>query len=146
MLPAIQYDNLQGTGAILTVQLGITPFVARHLSMAGFTSPTPQNLRAQIDTGAFCTVIGAGIGTGLGLRHRDFRTMQSANGPRECPLFLVRLVYDPVGAESPYEWEGEVVEMPLPANKPFDCLIGRDILADWHLEYDGPNNRLSVSY
>ena len=120
------------------------PFAAVAIefeSLLGATDP----VRAKIDTGATRTVVPTALLDAVGaIRTGRIVSCQSYDGvERNWPLYEVtlRIVDDrwPNSAGKKF-WDAVV----LGVEGQTEVLLGRDILAAWHLHMDGPNSRYAA--
>jgi predicted aspartyl protease len=133
--------NLQRVGPVVEVQIAVNEAVETTLRNAGGAVPPPILLPAMIDTGAGCTVIGAGLAQRLGLQPTGTTTIHTASDTNvRCYRYLVRVLLP-----NNVSFEKTVVEAPL-RGRHIDCLIGRDVLANGVLVYIGPDNLFSLSF
>ena len=103
------------------------------------------NLNAMIDTGASHTVVRTDIIEGLQLKSvGEIRTATpSTDGDLEtCLQYLVNIQFKPNGVIVP---NIVISAMPL-KHQPVQCLIGRDILAQGTLFYNGYMNTFTLCH
>lgn len=94
-----------------------------------------------IDTGASGTVMKASLLAPLGMSSVGvaFVNTPSTTHALEYPEYRVRLVL-----EDRFAFELDIVATPM-GNQPVPCFVGRDILEQWVLTYNGPKNSFALS-
>ena len=96
---------------------------------------------ALIDTGADMTAIRPDLVASMGAVHIGFELIsQVGTAPRRVPTyyFTIRL--------GPDSQEFVVEALAVAPASSCDVLIGRDLLSRWVLSWDGPADRLLISY
>ena len=120
------------------------------------TNPTPRKsilVMAHLDTGASKTQISPHIAQHLGLTSTGVATANTANGPATNPTYAVDLTFvgtalDPkvdlnVGScPLPFSLATHAVDPTLQQN--FGVLLGRDVMAAWHIMWDGPTSTVMI--
>ncbi|MCY4474761.1 MAG: retroviral-like aspartic protease family protein [Chloroflexi bacterium] len=104
------------------------------------TNSTPY--RALIDTGAKRTSVDRDLATKLGFAIKDSEEIGTVAGPDVVPVYDVADIHIPsLGLHVPLYFLGARL------HKNLDCqvLIGRDILANYHMTYDGRTGRVTLS-
>lgn len=122
------------------------PFPAVSVSVSNLMAERAESVSAKIDTGAFMTV----------MPRRLLERIQADETPREreCtsygghsnvwPVFIVGLeVLDPRWPDD-VERRFEAIDV-LGVDGPAEVLLGRDVLAAWHLHLDGRNGHYTVT-
>lgn len=133
-------EELRKRGAIIPVQIGIPSSLAAQMQAQGQTPPPPEEIPALIDTGASITAINVATAQRLGLQPSGSVDIGGANGVSSQPLFaaLVRIP-DPF-----VEWDPMTLSGSNLVGVPFEMLIGRNVLCNMTLSYDGKNGRFSL--
>lgn len=148
------YITLQVTqeGLVCSAFLGVSEPYRHALTLAGTPVPAPVPVRAMIDTGASCTCVDPTIIAPLNLTARNadvpVNTGSSGDTPHLADEYDTSLIIPPVSPQDVAFRRAAipVVEMPLTESVGVDALIGRDILGDCLLVYDGRNGLFSLAY
>jgi predicted aspartyl protease len=112
------------------------PFVNLTAAAPG-AAATGLRVRAQIDTGAFMTVIPLALATQAGLLQVRELPVEGLGGAVFLfPTFLVEFAIDGLSPVT--------VEVMASPNEP-DILLGRDVLNRYQIELDGPAQELTVT-
>ncbi len=139
-VPSMQ--ALQIRGPLVQVTIGIEHTIAQQLLQTGQTLPPPVAGLAMIDTGASVTCVDEGVAQQLGLPAIDVVQMVSAShASTQQNVYPIRL---------------EVVGVPIVINvaraigaqlaaQGIQVLIGRDIMANLTLFYNGPAVQITVA-
>lgn len=122
------------------------PFPAVRIVLSDLLGRRSARLSAKIDTGAFMTVAPCQLLERIEA-DRLSRNEECAayDGRTEVwPVFVVSIaVVDPRWPEG-VERRFEAIDV-LGVDGPSEVLLGRDVLAAWHLHLDGPNSRYTVT-
>jgi predicted aspartyl protease len=101
-------------------------------------------MRALIDTGAALTIINPQIATTCKLLQTDWNKITAVGGVEgEYPAYAAAISFP--GTELPRFDVIRVVACPIIKQPFFSCLIGRDILRKWLLQYDGPSRSFEIT-
>lgn len=137
----IGLSNLQSSGPILEIQIGMPRDLINVLKETGQPVPNPIKAIALIDTGATSSVVNPTIIQGLKVApigRVRINTPSDANV--ECDMYKLALILpDGVAIES-----SDVIEAPL-VGQPIQCLLGRDILRHGVLIYNGYMQQITYS-
>ena len=115
LIPIPPQIILQNGGAIIPAIITHPQSVAERLIKEGNKVPAIQ-VRALIDTGAFCSIITPKIAQQLNLVQTGFQTITSVNNEENQPAYYARLQFNWS------RWKDiQVVSCPLKG--PFDALI-----------------------
>lgn len=143
---------LNSLGCNLQVEIATAAAFVNKLA-----NPTPRKsivLMAHLDTGASRTTISPVLAQYLGLVQTGVAPAQTANGTTQNPTYAIDIVF--VGTTLAPRVDLSVGSCTLPftlaahaanANDPrnFGVLLGRDIMASWHLMWDGPTSTVIIS-
>lgn len=148
------YITLQVTqqGLLCNALLGISDARRHALQLAGATVPPLVPMRAMIDTGASCTCVDPSIITALSLTpsgaQLPMNTGSSGSTPFDADQYDVSLLIPASSTQYAAFRRATipVAEMPLVVSIGVDALIGRDILSECLLVYDGRNEIFSLAY
>lgn len=122
--------------------IGVDEATADALRALGQPVPNPVPSQALIDTGASMLSIDSTIAQALHLTRRGIVTSHTANGPRQCNLYSVSLVFPASGLRSYNLMRAAEVDL---STQPFKVLIGRDVLSNMHMHYNGQTGAVSIA-
>lgn len=125
--------------------------------VSAVANPTPRKsivVMAHLDTGASRTTISPVLAQHLGLVQTGVGHAQTGNGATQNPTYAVDLVFVGTTLSSrvdlsvgsctlPFDLAAHAANPNDPRN--FGVLIGRDIMAAWHLMWDGPTSTVIIS-
>ncbi len=131
---------LQLRGPILQVSLTIEQNAGKGLVAQGKTVPTPRSGLALIDTGASNTCVDEQTAKDLGLPVIDVANMQSASHEKHsCNVYPVQIITPIVTLNAPRAMGAAL------ASQGLLVLIGRDVLQNCNLFYNGPAGQFTLS-
>jgi len=131
---------LQLRGPILQVSITIEQNAGKGLVAQGKTLPTPKSGLALIDTGASNTCVDEQAAKDLGLPVIDVANMQSASHEKhECNIYPVQIITPIVTLNAPRAMGAALAPQGLLV------LIGRDVLQNCNLFYNGPMGQFTLS-
>lgn len=149
-MPVIYGPLTLGFGAVTLVRLNRTRKDLFNARRAGRATPPPVEVQAILDTGAEQTILDPSVLNRLGVAPKKY-------GPANAPAlggFSFRPTYDvsfqilhSSGRASDHLSldQLEVTELPV-ATLGYEAVIGRDVLAQCVLIYDGPTNSFTLAY
>lgn len=131
---------LQFRGPVLQVSVTIEQNSGRGLIARGKTLPAPKSGIALIDTGASNTCIDEQAAQDLGLPVIDVANMQSATHEKHpCNIYPVQIITPIVTLNAPRAMGAAL------ASQGLLVLIGRDVLQNCALFYNGPTGQFTLS-
>jgi predicted aspartyl protease len=131
---------LQVRGPVLQVSVSIELNAAKALSSQGKSLPTPKSGLALIDTGASQTCVDDQSAAELGLPVIDVGYMISATHERvPCNVFPLSIVTPIMTLNSPRTMGASL------ASHGLLVLIGRDVLMNCTLHYNGANGQWTLA-
>jgi predicted aspartyl protease len=131
---------LQLRGPILQVSLTIEQSAGKGLVAQGKAVPTPMSGLALIDTGASNTCVDEQAAKNLGLPVIDVANMQSASHEKHfCNVYPVQIITPIVTLNAPRAMGAAL------ASQGLLVLIGRDVLQNCNLFYNGPAGQFTLS-
>lgn len=131
---------LQLRGPVLQVSVTIEQNVGKGLIAQGKELPTPKSGLALIDTGASNTCIDEQAAKELGLPVIDVGSMQSASHEKHpCNIYPIQINTPIVTLNAPRAMGASL------ASQGLLVLIGRDILQNCNLFYNGPVGQFTLS-
>ena len=131
---------LQLRGPILQVSLTIEQNAGKGLVAQGKTVPAPKSGLALIDTGASNTCVDEQTAKDLGLPVIDVANMQSASHEKHsCNVYPVQIITPIVTLNAPRAMGAAL------ASQGLLVLIGRDVLQNCNLFYNGPAGQFTLS-
>lgn len=129
--------------------MGVSQARRRALEAAKQKVPANIAIRALVDTGATCTCIDPSVSAELGLKVTGKDAMNTAstgNEPYEANRYDASLIVRNPGDYDLVKPNIPVSEMPLFGTLGVHALIGRDVLEDCLLIYDGKNGFFTLAY
>jgi len=142
-LPAHHFSvpDLRTSGPVLDAILLPSKAALTALVAGGQSPPVPLTVPALVDTGASASVIQSGLAQQLSLQPVSAVLVNTpSHAGVLCPLYAVqillcagRLAFDVTAIEAPLQGQG------------IQCLIGRDVLANCVLIYQGWVNSFTIA-
>jgi predicted aspartyl protease len=139
---------LEARGAIMTVGIGVSLPRSIALKKAGLVVPQVVIIRALIDTGANCTCVDPEVIKKLALTPSGVVHMLSASTgatPHVCNQFDVAIVIAMDNQVHVPSLVIPVIESNLKTHG-FHALIGRDVLDQGVMIYDGPRRSITLTF
>lgn len=140
--PAVGAGLLSANGIVLNVAISPDMLSTSTMQTQGQAVPQPYLSKALVDTGASGLAIDKTISKNLGLKRKGIATNLTANGPRLSPVYFVALNFPGTNLRSYDMLRATEVDL---SKQPFQCLIGRETMANWHLHYNGQTGQISIS-
>jgi hypothetical protein len=141
--------QLTGNGPLVDAYVGVSSAKKTALVAGNQTIPLNQTIRALLDTGASCTCIDPTVLNALGLTATGstlVNTPSTGAQPQSISTFDVSLTIPCSNQASLIVETLEVIESQLLVTQGFHALIGRDILANCHMTYDGKHKIFTLAY
>jgi hypothetical protein len=133
-------EELRKRGPILPVQIGIPAVLAAQMQAQGQTPPPPEEIQALVDTGASITAINVATAQRLGLQATGSIQIGGATGVSDMPLYAAMFrIPDPF-----IEWDPMTLAGAQLSGTPFEILVGRNVLCNMTMAYDGKQGRFSL--
>ena len=133
-------NGLQLRGPILQVSITIEQNAGKGLIAQGRAVPAPKSGIALIDTGASNTCIDEQAAQELGLPVIDVANMHSATHEKHpCNIYPVQIITPIVTLNAPRAMGAAL------ASQGLIVLIGRDVLQNCNLFYNGPAGQFTLS-
>lgn len=137
------------SGLLISVGVGVSGPKRAALQAAGLAIPAVSLVRGLIDTGADCTAIDAAVVKSLGLVPTGTtKILTPSTGPagHDCDLFDVA-IYILMGSAQIHtaSLTTPVIGTSL-STYGYDVLLGRDVLSQGLLIYDGKAGSLSLAF
>lgn len=135
-------------GPIIDVVITVSAPRYQVLQAAGLHIPAPQPCKALVDTGASHTTIDPVITQALGLSATGYTqiiTPTTGQTPVQLPTYDVGL-HIPFGNQQFHTRNPSTVSSAALLHQGFAVLLGRDIMADGLLIYDGKHNLITLSF
>ena|SRR5689334_1677164 len=134
-------SELQRIGPLIKVMIGHTKPELEEAKSLGFEFPQPRPFHGLIDTGAAVTIINPELA-------KTYKLVRTGRAPIKAAGHTA--VYDEFAASISFpernlkEFEIlRIVACPL-ASAEMSCLIGRDILRHWELNYNGDSGEVTI--
>ena len=136
-------EHLANVGPRLPVQIGITEKLASTYADQGQEIPTPIDGYALFDTGASRTCVDEAVLRNLGLQPVERISMATPSGLGEASIYTCALYFPgyPLPDLDPSFVAGVQLQ-----GQDYIALIGRDILRNMILIYDGPGARVTFAF
>ena len=141
--------GLERTGAYTSVEIHVPAAFAEQLGSAGRPVPPPVSGVALVDTGASRTVVDAAAVRQLGVSPIGVAEFNTPAGVSQHPVFPARLEFPALGSGIEFSSIGgvDLTRQTLPdGGGQFICLIGRDILRQAVLIYNGPGAMWTIAF
>jgi hypothetical protein len=136
-------------GALVEVVVEVFTARRRTLEHTGLTIPEPAVIKAQLDTGAHRTGVDRAVLAALELRGEidiePILTSSTDDEPHPAPVYVVNLAILGVSGNRVFDTHRVLAHVFGP-NEETRALIGRDILDQCHLTYDGPGKTFSLLF
>jgi hypothetical protein len=147
-MPHFTLSNTQ-QGPLISIYIGVS--MPRHDFLKTINQSIPPAIlaKALVDTGASHTSIDISMALPLGLtekRRIGVITPSTGATPHQMPVFDVAVfipMSDPSQVHGKPAWEVTGGQL---KHQGFEVLLGRDILADGLLVYDGKSNMFTLSF
>jgi len=141
-------QGLASIGPLIQIQIEVPSVLAASLQAANLPIPNPVDGVALIDTGATITSIHADILIGLGINPVGVANVGTAGGPRQQSTYPAKFSFP--GTPLPGFELAQVIGCDLTGQmvgnqRPLIGLIGRDVLANAVLVYNGSAGMFSLS-
>lgn len=104
--------------------------------------PPPITAKALLDTGCTITSIDQSLAQQLGLVVRGMTTTHTAAGPANSSQYFVAFSFPGTNLQGRTLHQVQSVNL---AGQPFQVLIGRDLMASWTINYNGPSGYVSIA-
>ena len=132
---------LEKTGPQIYIEISAPSDEIKDGTAVGLEYPPPFGIHAVIDTGASLTVVNPQVVTTCRLRFTGFVTVASVEKFGKYPQHAARIRFPGTGLT---ELDGVPVVACEISKQPYACLIGRDILRNWLLTYNGRKGTVSI--
>ena len=140
--PAVGASILANNGIVLNIAISPDMLTVSTMQTIGQIPPRPFLCKALVDTGASGLAIDKSIAFALGLKKKGIANNFTANGTKQSPVYFVSLNFPGTNLRSYDMLRATEVDL---VNQPFQCLIGRETMANWHVHYNGQTGQISIS-
>jgi predicted aspartyl protease len=132
---------LRAEGLTIRIEVGPSDAEVQWAKLAGVTLNKPLRIAALIDTGASRTVINPQVAVTCGLRQVGEAVISTAGHVGRVPEYVgaVHFPESNLSSVDPVRF----IACPLP-QQAVACLIGRDVLEQWRLVYDGRTGEVKI--
>jgi hypothetical protein len=140
---------LHAVGATFNIEIQVPPDIAKVLTEAGQPVPQPRAGIGLVDTGATNSCVHESILADLGISPVGVRPAATAAGPVDQNLYPVRISFPGEGwtldltSAAGVDLSGFQVQTKPPQD--LIALLGRDLLKNWVLIYNGPGGVWTVA-
>ena len=134
-------DWLLKHGPIIPIVIGWPLFETNENVPIALQPAEPRQIHALIDTGASLTIVNPALARTLKLQQTGEATIYAAGSSGTYPEFAASISFP--GTSLPNMDIVRIVGCPL-ASQVMSCLIGRDVLKNWELTYNGLLGRFSI--
>lgn len=146
MSPDSLRQSLQLQGPMLGIQVSIPDAMAQALREKGEAVPAPIIGNALIDTGASNTCIDDAVMQQLGVPATNSVKLGSAAGHNEHNVYMAKITFAGIpGVELNYSVVGVNLKDQFSPNVPLIGLLGRDLLSNCVLIYNGTLGMFTLS-
>lgn len=133
--------QIDANGPILNVMVGVSHARAAALQSVGQDVPSSVTCKGLVDTGASCTCIDPHVVSALGITpsgKTQMATPSTGTGVVTVDQYDVSLAIYSKISEPPYRIPNlPIIESELKVRQGLDLLVGRDVLAECILHYNG---------
>jgi hypothetical protein len=147
-MPTVSGAITPDGGALVSILVGVSEARRNVLVRCGFAVPPPSRIVAVLDTGSFITLADVDAVSPLGVTaydQREFLTSGTGTKPQMRPVYdLSVTVLDDAGAPVKSWPSVDVLSAVYPAAEVVHGVIGRDLLADCELHFDGKIGRFTL--
>lgn len=133
---------------MLSAGIGVSESRRTLIAAAGRTPPPPQFGRALVDTGASSSVVDSALILPLGIAPSSYalvHTPSTDGKPAQQPVFDVSIWLYHAATRHFMERSFPVMGANL-RSQGIDILLGRDLLGECLLVYDGPERRFCIAF
>lgn len=129
-------------GVVVDISIGLDKHSAEARRKARELVPAPKIVKALVDTGCNVTSVDHSVLSTLGLKTRGMVQTGTANGATTATQHSVEIGFPGTQLRS---YPLLFVSSVNLSGQPIQALIGRDILAQWVMVYNGPFASVSIS-
>jgi len=131
-------------GVVMDVAIGLDAITVASLQQSQDHQPLPSPIvvKALLDTGCNVTSIDKKIAETLNLKVRGYAQVYTANGLADNSQHLVSFGFPGTGLKGINVLNVQTVNL---TGQPFGILIGRDIMSNWAITYNGPAGFVSIA-
>jgi hypothetical protein len=133
---------LSQNGIVLNVAIEVDNFTAAALQAQGKPIPPAVNCQALVDTGASGLALHTSVINSLQLVRKGVIPNLTAGGPRSASVYFVSLSFPGIPLRSYPILRATDCNL---TGQPFQCLIGRETMRNWHLHYNGSSGAVSIA-
>jgi predicted aspartyl protease len=139
--PSESRRALRVEGLTIKVEIGPSGAEMQWAKLAGVSLNKPLTIAALIDTGASRTVINPQVAVTCGLRQVGEAVISTAGHVGRMPEYVGSISFpeSKLSRADPVRF----IACPLP-QQAVSCLLGRDVLEQWRLVYDGRTGEVKI--
>ncbi|MBL7545989.1 MAG: aspartyl protease family protein [Bdellovibrionaceae bacterium] len=135
-------QGLFAGGIVMDMVIAVDAVTAQTMQNGNQIIPSPISAKALVDTGCTVTSIDQSIAQQLGLVVRGMTTTHTAAGPTNSSQYFIAFSFPGTNLQGRTFHQVQSVNL---TGQPFQVLIGRDLMASWSINYNGPSGYVSIS-
>lgn len=135
-------NSLYSGGVVLNLVIGVDAVTEQALLTANLPVPQPVVVKALFDTGCTITSVDKSVIDRLNLKTIGFANTGTANGAVIVSQHTISIAFPGTGLTGKSLHVIQSVDL---SGQPISALIGRDLMASWHITYNGPGGFVSIS-
>lgn len=138
-----------GSGALIEVHVDLSDPRRTMLRRLRHPIPPPVKATLLIDTGASMSLLDAALMRSLQLTPTSataYHSTSTSGVAQQCDVYDIGLVLGGIATQNSFRIDPLAVMANAFINQPFDGLLGRDVLARVQMAWNGPTQRLILSY
>lgn len=149
-MPHFTLPFIEEAGPLLNAVVTLSAPRLEAMQKAGLPIPAAVTIRALVDTGASCTCVDPGVFLALGLSpvgSVSVITPSTGNTPHQASQYDIGLMIPPSRTDhQPLIFPTLAVTESALTHQGIQALIGRDILRDCILEYNGSTGTFTLAF
>lgn len=134
--------GLYSGGLTMNILIGVDTLTAHAMEAANIDIPSPIIVKALFDTGCTVTSIDKTIIAQLGLKPRGLCKTVTANGASTVMQHVVSILFPGTTLNSKPVHAVQTIDL---SGQRIQALIGRDLMSNWTITYNGPAGFVSIA-
>lgn len=135
-------QGLFAGGIVMDMAIAVDAVTVQAMQNGNQPIPPPVTAKALVDTGCTITSIDQTLAQRLGLAVRGMTTTHTAAGPTTSNQYFVAFSFPGTNLQGKTLHRVQSVNL---TGQPFQVLIGRDLMASWIINYNGPTGYISIA-